>query len=105
ELQSLLQCYHEGLQDGVLLLPQLAQEGSRSATHQITCCPLSPSRTIPPVPRALLLQPVEKHRGRYTRHPDAFPDQAAIAFAQQCLGGLVPHTGKLMDNQRVVALG
>src|SRR5919198_6102990 len=49
-LQSLFQRYHERLQDRLLLLPQAADQGGRTATEQIKRSHLSSRRAIAPVP-------------------------------------------------------
>src|SRR4029453_8063505 len=53
QLESLLQRCHEGLQDMLLLLPQTADQGGRTATEHIKRGRLSSRRAIPPEPWTL----------------------------------------------------
>src|SRR5262249_39218195 len=104
-LQSLLQCCHEGLQDRLLLLPQAADQGGRSATEQIKHAGTSSRRAIAPVPWTLLTQPVHEHAGSLAWHAEELADQPSVTVPKERVRGVVSHTGQLMGKQGIVALG
>src|SRR5712691_2034384 len=105
QLKSLLQGCHEGLQDRLLLLPQAADQGGRTATEQIKRGRLSSSRAMAPVPWTLLAQPVYEPAGSLAWHGQELTDQPSVTVPKERVRGLVSHMGQLMDNQGIVALG
>ncbi len=104
-LERLLQRHHEGLQDRLLLRSQAADEGGRTATEQIKRAGISARRAIAPVPWTLLAQPVHEHADGLARHGEELADQSPVTVVKERVRSLVSHTGQLMGNQGIVALG
>jgi len=104
-LESLLQRYHEGLQDRLLLLPQAADQGGRTTTEQIMHGRCGSGRAIAPVPWTLLAQPVHEPAGSIEWHGEELADQPSVAVPKERVRGLMSHTGQLMGDQGIIALG
>src|SRR4029453_15673787 len=89
----------------LLLLPQAADQGGRTATEHIQRGRLSSSRVIAPIPWTLLAQPVHKHAGGLAWHGEELADQLSVTVPQERVRGLGSHTGQLMGNKGKVTLG